>query len=35
MSNVKFVKKNNSISTEFIFSNPNLLPLYEKNINNI
>jgi hypothetical protein len=28
----KFVKKNNSISTEFILSNPNLLPLYEKYI---
>jgi len=27
---MKFKPKKNSISTEFIFSNPNLLPLYEK-----
>lgn len=33
--NLKFIKKNNSISTEFILSNPNLIPLYEKKIYNI
>ena len=34
-SNKKFFKKNNSISTDFILSNRNLLPLYEKKIYNI
>jgi hypothetical protein len=29
---IEFKKKINSISTEFILSNPNLIPLYEKNI---
>ena len=31
----KLFKKKNSISTEFILSNPNLIPLYEKKIYNI
>jgi hypothetical protein len=30
-----FYKKNNDISTEFILSNPNLIPFYEKQIYNI
>lgn len=33
--NLKFVQKKNSISTELILSNPNLIPLYEKKIYNI
>lgn len=32
---IKFKKKKNSISTKFILSNPNLIPLYEKKIYNI
>jgi len=28
--NLKLYKKKNSISTELILSNPNLIPLYEK-----
>ena len=32
----KFIqKKNNSISTELILNNPNLIPLYEEKLNNI
>lgn len=31
----KYVKKNNEISEEFILSNPNLIPLYEKKLYNI
>ena len=29
-NNLKLYKKKNSISTELILSNPNLIPLYEK-----
>lgn len=31
----KFIQKKNSISTELILSNPNLIPLYEEKLNNI
>ena len=34
-NNRKFTPKKNSLSTEFILSNPNLIPLYEKKIYNI
>jgi hypothetical protein len=33
--NTLFIKKNNSISTEFILNNPNLIPLYEEKLYNI
>jgi hypothetical protein len=33
--NLKFKPKENSISTEFILSNPNIIPLYEKQLYNI
>ena len=32
---VKYIKKENSISTELILSNPNLIPLYEQILYNI
>jgi hypothetical protein len=31
----KFIQKKNSISTELILNNPNLIPLYEEKLNNI
>jgi len=32
---IKFIQKKNSISTELILNNPNLIPLYEEKLNNI
>lgn len=32
--NIKFIKKENTISSEFILSNPNLIQLYEKKLYN-
>ena len=35
IKNLKFIKKKNSISTELILNNPNLIPLYEEKFYNI